>query len=375
LRIAVNTRLLLKNRLDGIGWFIHETTSRMVKNHPEHQFIFLFDRPYAQEFVYADNVKPVVCFPPARHPFLYLAWFEMSIPWTLAKYRPDVFLSPDGYVSLSTDVPTLSVIHDINFHHRPQDLPFLDRTYYNFFFPRFAQKAKRIATVSEYSRNDIIQSYDIEQEKIDVVYNGANTNYQPISNEQKKKVKEKYSQNADYFVFVGTLHPRKNVAALLRAFDMFKKSSGSDIKLLIVGTKMFMNKEMETIYRSMTYANDVIFTGRLEIQDLQDVMAAAMALTFVPLFEGFGIPMVEAMYCDVPILASNTTSMPEVAGDAAIYANPFSVDSIAEGLAQIYFDNSLRNRLIERGRIQRLKFSWDKSADNLWNSLQKTVNK
>jgi glycosyltransferase involved in cell wall biosynthesis len=347
----------------------------MVKNHPEHEFILIFDRKYSPEFIYGENVKPVICYPQARHPFLYMAWFEASIPCVLAKYNPDVFLSPDGYTSLITNVPTLSVIHDINFHHRPQDLPFLERHYYNFFFPRFARKVNRIATVSEYSRNDIMQSYDIPKEKIDVVYNGANTSYRPFGDDEKQKVKEKYSKGTDYFIFVGTLHPRKNVAALLKAFDMFKKSSGSDIKLLIVGTKMFLNKDMETAYYSMTYAHDVIFTGRLEVDDLQEVMASALALTFVPLFEGFGIPMVEAMYCDVPILASNTTSMPEVAGEAAIYANPFSVDSIAEGLTRIYYDRSLRARLIERGQIQRQNFSWDKSAENLWNSLQRTVNK
>ena len=181
MRIAVNTRLLLEGKLDGIGWFTFETFKRITRGHPEHEFIFLFDRPYSPEFIFSENIKPVIIGPPARHPVLWYAWFEYSVPSVLQKYDADVFISPDGFLSLKTMVPSLAVIHDINFHHRPEDLPVFTRMFYNRFFPLYAKKADIIVTVSEYSRQDICKSYSIPADKVNVVYNGANPAFRPLS--------------------------------------------------------------------------------------------------------------------------------------------------------------------------------------------------
>src|SRR5262245_6511853 len=155
MNIAVNTRMLLKGRLDGIGTFSYETLKRITAQHPEHRFIFLFDRPYDPSFVFGSNVTPLNLFPPARHPLLYTWWFEYSVPKALRNIQADVFLSPDGFLSTRTGVPTLAVIHDINFEHYPKDMPGAYRNYYRTWFPRFARKATRIATVSEFSKKDL----------------------------------------------------------------------------------------------------------------------------------------------------------------------------------------------------------------------------
>ena len=371
--IAVNTRLLLKDKLEGIGWFTYESLKRITKNHPEHKFLFLFDRPFAEEFIFFDNVSPIVVGPQARHPFLWYWWFEQSLPKIFAKYKPDLFLSPDGFLSLNSSIQQIPVIHDLNFEYYPQDIPFIARKYYKKYFPLFAKKALRIATVSEYSKQDISKCYNIPFEKIDVVYDGANEAFKPISEDEKKKMKGKYANGSDYFLFIGALHPRKNVARLLQTFDEFKKSSSSNIKLLIAGEKMWKTSDIETTFSAMKFRDDVIFTGRLQQQELKNVTAAALALVFVPYFEGFGIPIVEAMYCDVPVITSNVTSMPEVAGNAGLFVDPFSVDSIKDGMIKIYKDEALRKNLIENGKTQREKFSWDKTAEKLWNCIEKTL--
>lgn len=372
MKIAVNTRLLLKNELEGIGWFTYESLKRITQKYSEHEFIFIFDRKFSDEFIFSKNITPVVVPPQSRHPLLWYLWFDWSVSNVLKKHKPDLFLSPDGYLSQRTKVPSLAVIHDINFVHRPQDLPFLSRKYYNYYFPRFAKKAKRIATVSEFSKQDIVDSYNIPPSKIDVVYNGASNVYKPVGEEIKKSTKEKYSQNCDYFLFVGALNPRKNVENLLRAFDEFKKSSLSNMKLVIVGGKMFKTSSIEQVFNQMLFNKDVVFTGRLEQSELQNVMASAHTLSFVPIFEGFGIPILEAMYCDVPVITSNVTSMPEVGGDAALLIEPTSVDSIKNAMLQIVKDETLRINLIEKGKIQREKFSWDKTSEKLWESIVKT---
>jgi glycosyltransferase involved in cell wall biosynthesis len=372
--IAVNTRLLLPEKLEGIGWFTRETLLRITRDHPEHQFLFIFDRPFADEFIFADNITPIVLSPPTRHPILWFVWFELQIPRILKKYKADLFFSPDGYLSLNTKIKQLAAIHDINFAHRPKDLPWLKAKYYNWFFPKFAQKAKRIVTVSYFSKEDIIRTYKIDSDKVDVVYNGVNTIYTPTSDDEKSGIKAIYSKGKDYFLFIGSLHPRKNICGLLRAYDAFRTSVDSDIKLLIVGESMFKTSEIEMAYEGMRYKDEVVFTGRLNNEELHHVLGASLALTFVPYFEGFGIPVIEAMNAGVPVICSNTTSLPEVGGNAVLYVDPFSLSQIKDAMIRIYQEKELRDSLIERGFVQKEKFSWDKTAELLWGSIQICAN-
>jgi glycosyltransferase involved in cell wall biosynthesis len=372
--IAVNTRLLLLGKLEGIGWFTRETLSRITRDHPEHQFLFIFDRPFAPEFIFSKNVTPIVLSPPTRHPILWFIWFELQVPRILKKYKADLFFSPDGYLSLNTRVKQLAAIHDINFAHRPKDLPWLKAKYYNYFFPRFARKAKRIVTVSLFSKEDIHRTYKIDNDKIDVVYNGVNTLYIPTSEVEKQTTKTRYSVGKDYFLFIGSLHPRKNICGLLRAFDAFRTSVESDVKLLIVGESMFKTDDIELAYEGMRHKNDVVFTGRLGNEELHQVLGASLALTFVPFFEGFGIPVIEAMNAGVPVICSNTTSLPEVGGHAVLYADPFAMSQIKDAMIKIFQEKDLRETLIEKGFRQKEKFSWDKTAELLWGSIQICAN-
>ncbi len=373
MRIAVNTRLLLKGKLEGIGWFTFETLIRMTQNHPEHEFIFIFDRPYDKDFIFAENVTPVVIGPQARHPLLFYIWFDFQIPKVLKKYKADLFLSPDGYLSLRTKVPQLAVIHDINFVHRPDDLPWLIAKYYNYFFPKFARVAKRIATVSFYSKEDIARSFKIDYDKIDVVYDGINQIFEPLLEKEKTRIRKKYTDGAEYFLFVGALHPRKNVSGLLKAFDDFKSETTNNIKLMVVGGEMHKTGDIFETYDNMRFKNDVVFTGRVSTDELHDIFGAALALTFVPFFEGFGIPVVEAMSAGIPVICSNTTSIPEVGGNAVVYADPMKIDQIADAMKKLANDKDLRKELIEKGFEQKNKFSWDETAHLLWLSVKKAL--
>lgn len=370
MKIAVNTRLLIKNKLEGIGWFTYETLKRVVENHPEHEYIFLFDRKPHPDFIFSNSVKAVVLKPQARHPFLWYIWFQHSVSSFLRKNKVDLFISPDGFIPTRCKTPTLNVIHDINFHHYPKGLPLLTRVYYQHFFPIFAKNATQIVTVSQYSKNDLIDSYGIKPSKVSVVHNGANNIFAPISDDLKIKVRKKISNGAPYFVFVGALNPRKNVDRLLRAFDIFKQNTNDNHKLVIVGEPMFMTKSIEHTLKTMKHNDSVIFTGRLQLEELTQVVASATALTFVPYFEGFGIPMVEAMYCHVPIIASNVTSMPEVAGDAAYYVDPFNESQIAEAMEQLVKNPELRANLIAKAAERKHLFNWDKTAQNFYQYIE-----
>ncbi len=373
MKIAVNTRLLLKGKLDGIGWFSYESLKRITQNHPEHQFYFIFDRPFHEEFIFANNIEPIVIGPPTRHPILYYIWFEQRLPALFKRLQPDLFLSPDGYLSLKTTCPSLPVMHDINFHHFPKDLPFAYSKYYNYYFPRFAQKAQRIATVSEYSKQDISKVFGIAPDKIDVVYNGINEKYGPTTLAEKEAARQKFSHGKPFFLFVGTLLKRKNIARLLLGFDRFKQQQESDVQLLVVGNKKWWTADMEEAYKGMNYASSVTFLNYLQPNDLQSVMGAALAKTFVPLFEGFGIPIIEAMRCELPVMTSDASATKEVAQDACLLVNPYEVGEIANGMSRLYNEPALRQGLIEKGKRRCQDFSWDLTASRLWQCIERTT--
>lgn len=373
MKIAVNTRLLLPGKLDGIGWFTFETLKRLAKNHPEAEFIFIFDRKPHKSLVFSKNVSKVVVYPPTRHPFLWYLWFEWRLPALLKKLKPDLFLSTDGYISLRTEIPQLAVIHDINFIHRPKDLPLLTGAYFRYFFPLFAKKAKAIATVSEYSKKDISQTFSIDVNKIDVVYNGANDLFSPVSVLEKNKWKTENTNSNSYFVYVGSLHPRKNVDGLLGAFEDFKRTDKSGMKLIIIGEPMFKIRNIKKVFSKMTFKNDVIMMGRLKPEDLRLAIGSSHALILVSHFEGFGIPVLEAMKCRVPVICSNTTSLPELAGDTALLVDPGSTHSISEAMSRLSEDNHFREEIAERGFQRAGMFSWDKTSELLWRAIEKAL--
>ena len=373
MRIAVNTRLLLKGKLEGIGWFTYQTLERIVRNHPEHEFFFFFDRAYDPSFVFASNVTPVVVHPQARHPVLFYLWFEWSIPFMLRKYKIDLFLSPDGYLSLSTKVPTCVVIHDLAFEHYPDHYVGSHRIYWRHYSPLFARKATRIATVSTFSKGDICKRYGIAPEKVDVVFNGAHDEYRPLSYEEREEVKKQYADGCEYFVFAGAIHPRKNIANLLKAFVAFKKHQRTNMKLVIVGRPAWKYDEVEEMKATMPYKDDVKWVGYMNIDKLSKVIGGAYALVYASLFEGFGIPILEALQCGVPGVVSNTSSMPEVAGDAALLVDPTDPADIADKMHLIYKDEALRARLIRNAPAQVQKFNWDASAKKLWECMMKCV--
>ncbi|RAK69487.1 glycosyltransferase family 4 protein [Hymenobacter edaphi] len=375
MNIAVNTRFLLPgDQLEGIGRFTYETLRRLVQQHPEHTFHFLFDRAYDPRYLFGPNVVPHVLGPPARHPLLFVAWFEGAVAAWLRRHRPAVLLSPDGFTTLRTAVPRVTVVHDLAFEHFPQDVSWLVRRYYHFFFPRFVRASRRLVAVSEATRQDVVQTYGIDPQRIDIVYNAADAHFRPLPAAAQPAVRQQFSGGRPYILFVGALQPRKNLVNLLRAFDQFKTQTGSDTQLLIVGRKAWKAGPIFDVYQQMQHQPAVHLTGRVSDQELVQLYGAARACAYVPYFEGFGIPIVEAQQSGCPVLTSDRSSMPEVAGPGgALLADPFSVDELAAALARLDADEPLRAQLIRQGFANVRRFSWEESARRLWASIEAAV--
>lgn len=372
MRIAVNSIFLQKNNLEGYGYFVQEIFRRLAKQFPQHEFIFIFDREYDEQFIFSSNIKPIVVAPKARHAFSFKYWYDVKLPMALRSIKPDVLIQPYGFCSLTTNIPQVLVVHDLAFKHYPQFIAKHHLYYYRAYTKKFLNKATAIATVSEFSKSDIVQQYKIDPEKINVVYSAAKNIFKPIDISLQQKTKEKYSDGREYFLFVGGIHPRKNLMNLLRAFSLFKKWQRSNMKLLVAGRMAWQYDDIVEKLKTYKYRDDVVLLNYLPEDELANITASAYAMLFPSLFEGFGVPVIEAMQSAVPVITSNTSSLPEIGGSAALYADPTDADAIAKQMLQLYKDESLRNKLIEEGKVQAAKFSWDKTAELMWEVIEKT---
>ncbi len=373
MQIAVNAIFLQKTSLEGYGWFVQEVFKRLVIQHPEHEFIFVFDRPYNESFVFAKNVTPVVVKPAARHIFSFKYWYDLKAPMALKKFQPAIWVQPYGFCSLTTKTPQLMVVHDLAFLHYPKFISWHQRWYYQRFTPKFLKKAKQIVTVSEFSKQDILLHYLVEANKLSVVHGAAREGFDPLDWGSKDATKASYADGREYFLFVGGVHPRKNLMNLLKAFSLFKKWQHSNMKLLVVGRLAWQYGDIVEKLKTYKYREDVVMLNYVSEQTLTQLTASAYALVYPSFFEGFGLPILEAMQSGVPVITSNTSSMPEIAGEAALFASPDDPDAIAKQLLLIYKDESAREKLIEAGKLRAASFSWDDTANKFWEAILKTV--
>lgn len=234
-------------------------------------------------------------------------------------------------------------------------------------------KAKTIATVSAFSKNDIIEQYGTTADKINIVYSAAKEIFQPLTNEEKQATKVKYTGGKEYFVYAGAIHPRKNLVNLLKAFSLFKKRQQSSMKLVLAGRLAWKYDSFVKNLKTYKYRDDVVMTGYVNEEEIRKLVGAAYAMVYPSLFEGFGVPVLEAMQCDVPVITSLNSSMQEIANEAALYADPESPAEIAEKMMLLYKDEKLRSQLIEKGRITGKQYNWDFSAERLWMSIEKAM--
>ena len=368
-RIALNGRLLVPGKLEGIGRFTLNTLTQLVALRPDDAFLLVVDRPDDEMFRLGPNVEVVRIRIPARRPWLMRWWFGKPLSRVLRKWNADAFVSLEGPLAtdMPADFPQLTVIHDLNFEHRPEGLPKRWRDYYQTEFPRFAKRAQVLGTVSEYSRRDLAETYGLDEGAIEVFSNAADEAFQPASPEKRDATRLALAEGRPYFIFVGSLHPRKNVEGLMAAFETYRKRGGT-YDLVVVGVAMWSDA-LPTLAEDVQ--THVHFAGRLNNADLVSAVAGAEGLVFVPWFEGFGIPVVEAMACGVPVISSNVTSLPEVCGDAAFaLVDPAALGVIAQEMHRLELDSEAAQEAREHGLVRAQHYSWAATGAKLDETLK-----
>jgi glycosyltransferase involved in cell wall biosynthesis len=261
-----------------------------------------------------------------------------------------------------TKVPQVMVIHDLAFLHYPAFLPKWQQAYLAWHTPACIRKAAKVITVSEHARADIIRHYPFAEGKVEVVHNAADPSFQPLDWTERQRAMDRYADGCAYFVVVGSIHPRKNLINLLKGYSIFKKRQRSNMKLVITGRLAWQHGDFEEMLSRYAYRSEVRLTGYLPSEEMPAVVGGAYALVYPSLWEGFGIPVVEAMQAGVPVLCSGNASMPEVAGEAGLFFDPLQPEDIAAQLSRVYKDEPGRSVMIRRGLERASAFRWEDSA-------------
>ena len=370
MKIAVNTRWLLPNKLEGFGWYTFHVLKRLSKLLPQAEFYLLVDRKFDNKLIEGLNVKYVQLFPPARHPYLWYIFNEISVPMALRKIKPDIYFSPDGFLPSSLKIPTITTIHDLNFEDDETYLKDNVRKYYKKHIRNSAVKASHIFTVSNFSKKDIIDRYGIDKTKITAVHNGPQKVFADHSN-RKKSTQQRIAGAHPYFLFVGAQNPRKNLQRIFLAFDAWVTKYQGNHHLVLVGERMLWDEEIQTTWKNLQHKDKIHFTGRVSTYELNNAYSAATALVYPSLHEGFGMPIIEAFAAGCPVITSESTAMPEVAGDAALLVDPTSTDEITAAMDKLAVDDVFRKKLRQKG-IERAKlFNWDTVAVEISERIKK----
>jgi glycosyltransferase involved in cell wall biosynthesis len=371
--IAINIRFWQTGPMTGFGNFVKEITTIWIEENPDYQFVLITDNDNHGIIDKQNNVKVVKVGLPAKTPALWKLWYNVSVPLALKKYKPDVFVSPDAMCSTTLGIPQVIVVHDVSYLHLPNMFP---KTHLRFFknnIPQMLQKAKAIATVSEHAKLDIATQYTIDLQKISVVYSGIKPDYQPLAYNEIQATRDLYSNGLPYFIHIGTITPRKNIVNLLKAFSLFKQRQQSSLKLVLAGGIANSYKAFKELLAHYKYASDVIHIENATDAVLQQLLGAAYALVYPSLYEGFGVPPLEAMQAGVPAIVASSASIPEICGEAALYIDAEDVQSIYEGLKEIYVHEDLKEKLVRQGIIHCKQYTWQRAAALLWNTVMQTI--
>ena len=360
---------MLVNRLEGVGIVTDEVMGRIARAHPEDQFDYYFDRKYDARFVHDSNVTPHAIHPVTRLPILIRYWLDHPVRKNVLKQKADIFFSPDGFIPLGMSIPKVSMVHDVAYLRYPEHLQPRIRAFYKKWMPRYLAYTDHIVTVSEFSKSELISGYNIRPDKISVVYNGVTDTYKPANETQKKTARELYAKSKPYFIYLGAIHPRKNILTLVKAFELFKSSHASDHQLVLAGRASWHTEEVLKHIAGSKWKDSIHLPGYIPTGDAVTLVGSAEAMIYPSLYEGFGLPLVEAMACGVPVICSNVSSLPEVAGNAALLFDPMDVNQLADQMEKISSDETLRKEIITLGTERSKYFSWDKAAGQMYEIL------
>lgn len=363
MRIGIDCRRILDLKYGenaGVGHYVYYLIKNLLKIDNENEYyLFFYDYKINTDEFKQDNVK-IIYFPGLENigkiPFFYRHWF---IPHILKLYGLDIYHNPANITPIFYFSKSVLTIHDLAIYKNAEWFP--DHQYFTkmITIPFSIRKAKKIIAVSENTKNDIINIFKVKPEKVEVIHEGVEDFSNLIIDEAKIRPELKIAK--PYFLYLGTLEPRKNLVRLTEAFNLFLKEN-TDYKLILAGKKGWKYEPIFQTIEKLNLKDKVIDIGYVNKEEKVYLLRNAFAFVFPTLYEGFGLPILEAMNLGVPIITSNISSIPELVIDNAVLVDPYNIDSIADGLFKIKNDDKLRERLAVKGRGIAQNFTWEACA-------------
>ena len=365
MNIAVNAADLCSTRIDGTRIYIKNVLDHLgeLKQNSDSFFIYLKGKLNGNlQFTMHPNYT-------IRKSESPLFWTQLRLPRELKKDRPDVLWMPLQTIPfmLSSNIKTVVTIHDLAFKMFRDHFPVKDHLLLTIFTGHAIRTAARIIAVSENTKKDIMRYYGVDSRKITVVHHGYDRTL--FNQERAKNISEvsrvlaKHKVSKEYILYAGAIQPRKNLSTLIKAFDILKRKDGfKNLALVIAGSNAWMHERVHEEAKRAQAKGDIIFTGAYKTEDLPMLMGGAKAFVFPSLYEGFGIPLLEAMACGTAVIAADNSSLPEVGGDAPCYFKAEDVGALVECLERVITDGALREEMVRKGLSRAQGFSWERCA-------------
>lgn len=367
MRIGIHASHLNVPQTDGVKVFLKNLILNIKELDKENQFFLYYKAKPAEGFIEAPNYKHVVV--PGRGP-----WTQLHLPRHLFKDKLDAF-----YIHLQTlpfyrpKMRTVITIHDIAFFDFPEYFTVKNRVLLYLFSSYAIRSADKIITPSFNTKNDITRRFKVNEEKIVVAPLAYNKNiFKPVpENFDSRETKEKYKIKGPYILYIGVLQPRKNIARLIRSFNVLKKKNKIPHQLVLVGSPGWLFEDIFKEIAKSPFKKDIIQIGEVKWEELPKLLWAAEVFVLPSLYEGFGLPVLEALASGTPVITARNSSLPEVGGEAAEYIeNAKSEKEIAEKILKVISNENLREEMRQKGFEEAKKFSWEKCAKNILQTIK-----
>lgn len=370
MKISFDAQLLMKGEKTGIAWCAENILQRMPQYQNDYDLNY-FTLGYGEEQLYCVDKYHKLGYQINRchwfHDVLYrMIWSLIPVPYSMFfRKKSDITVFFNYVVPPGVKGRRVTFVYDMAYKSCPETVRKRTKDMLNIALKRSCKRADKIITISEFSKREIIHYIGIREDKIVVMPCGVDfTKYHPnYTDDEVMAVTKKYGITDKYLLYLGTLEPRKNITRLIQAYARLKGTVSNLPKLVLAGRKGWMYDSIFEIVKELQLEEDVVFTGYIDPADSPVLMKGAMAFLFPSIYEGFGMPPLEAMACGTPVLVSNVSSLPEVVGDAAVLVDPLSIDSIQEGMASLLTKEDLRIELSRKGIERAQTFSWDKSVE------------
>jgi len=353
--IGIDASRAARGERTGTERYSFELIRHLVALDRRNKYRLYFDQPPPYDLRFATCDLRIMPFP--------RLWTHVRLSLEMMRHPPDVLFVPAHVLPIVHPPRSVVTIHDLGYLYFPQAHRPLDRLYLDL-STRFNARAARIIADSQATKRDLVERYRVDPAKIAVVYPGYDeATFRPVGDRETiEAVKVRYGVAGDYILFVGTIQPRKNLIRLIEAFANLRTCKLANLQLVIAGKRGWLYEAVFRRVEELGLEGQVIFTGYVAEEDLPALLSGARLFAFPSLYEGFGLPVLEAMACGTPVVCSKASSLPEVTGDAALLFDPLDVEGLTAAMGRILGDEKLREELVERGLERARGFSWERCA-------------